>query len=280
MSRWGVGFALACATLLVLAPVSVAAAAVVAPSDLGSVLAAPADPSYKAVPKGLAGIGSVDAMSFATSTSSVVAGLYVLARDHFTRGYRKGWAQQSTGTIVVETVYEFESSSGAQDFFSGMKASDQGSAGLFDTPGLDPAYGVASADSSGFRASSVAFVKGNLVYIVDIGNSKSDPGTALVLDQAKTAYDFAPASTIDPNGVLDSATTRIVFPVITLALVVVVGIPLLLVFGILWLMRARASRRRARLADRPALWDGSRWRSPDGSHWFDGVAWRPMPPAG
>jgi hypothetical protein len=279
VTRWGIRFVVAVATLLLLAPVTVAAAVVASPSDLGTVLAAPADPSYKAVPNTVQGFGSIDAMSFASSSGNVSSVLLTLVKERFTRAYRKAWTQQSTGTIVQETVIEFESPSGSQDLFAKLKAADQGSGGQFDTPGFDQAYGVASTGSDGFRTSSIAFTKGNLVFIV-ITASKSYTGTGLVLDQAAKAYDFAPASTIDPNGVFDSTTTRIVFPVALLALVVLVGIPLLLVFSIRWLVRGRGSRRDARLADRPALWDGSRWRSPDGSYWFDGVAWRPMPPVG
>jgi len=259
--------------------VPAAAAEVAAPADLGTVLAAPADPSYQAVPKGVQGFGVVDAMSFASGSGNVSAVLLALVQEHFTRAYRKGWTQQSTGTIILESVVEFESSSGAQDLYAQLKWADQRSSGLFATPGLDLAYGVAITEKDGFRTNSIAFVKGNLVFIVITGN-KTDPSTALVLEQAAKAYDFAPPQTVDPNGFLDSATTRIVLPLVLLALVVVVGIPVLLMFVARFLLQVRARRRRARMPDRPALWDGFRWRSPDGSHWFDGVDWRPLPPAG
>jgi hypothetical protein len=268
---------MAVATSLLLAPVALAAA-VAAPADLGTVLAAPADPSYKAVPNGVQGFGAVDAMSFAGGSNNVGGVLLALVNEHFTRAYRKGWSQQSTGTLIIETVVEFESSSGSNDLYAQLKRADQGSRGLFDTPGFDQAYGVSITESDGFRTSSIAFVKGNLVYIVITGN-KTDPSTALVLEQAAKAYDFAPPQTVDPNGFLDSATTRIVVPLALLALVVVVGIPVLLVFVARLLFQARARRRRARIPDRPALWDGSRWRSPDGFFWFDGVDWKPVPPA-
>ena len=269
---------MALATALLFAPVPAIAAAVAAPADLGTVLAAPADSSYKAIPNGVQGFGAVDAMSFAASGSNVGNVLLTLVRERFTRAYRKGWTQQSSGSVVQETVIEFESPSGSEDLFSQLKAVNQGFGGQFDTPGFDQAYGVASTGSDGFSTSTVAFVKGNLVFIVITG-SKSDPSTALVLEQAAKAYDFAPASTVDPNGVLDSTTTRIVIPLVLLALVVVVGIPVLLVFVARGLFQVRARRRRARVPDRPALWDGARWRSPDGLYWFDGVDWRPLPPA-
>jgi hypothetical protein len=277
--RWGIGAAVAVVVSLLFAPVPAAAAAVAAPADLGTVLAVPADPSYKAVPNGVQGFGPVDAMSFASSSNNVGGVLLALVNERFTRAYRKGWTQQSTGTLIIETVVEFESSSGAKDLYGQLKQADQGSRGLFDTPGFDQAYGVAIIESDGFRTSSIAFVKGNLVYIVITGN-KIDPSTALVLEQAAKAYDFAPPQTVDPNGFLDSATTRIVIPLGLLALVVLVGIPVLLVFAARWLFMARARSRRDRMPDRPALWDGSRWRSPDGFYWFDGVDWRPVPPAG
>jgi len=287
--------------LVALLPVAAAAAATPAP-DLSGVLVNPPSSGFDAVPNGGTGnFGPQDATMIANSSTSAAAALQRLSKDHFTRGYEKGWVQQSTGLVLVEGAYEFKLDSGARDYFSASKTGDAANKdfkGFFDPGGLNPAYGAHFVSSDGFPSDAVVFVKGNLNLVVVMGN-RGGVDTAKVLAQAKAEYAFAPAHTLpQPNAAGGSSFTPSVSPV-ALGLFTGLVLAVALVVGLvaLFTRRRQPSSTPAAAAAPPLTlsgdgrywWDGAGWhdtetsappgaqRSPDGAYWYDGARWRPMP---
>lgn len=274
---------------------------VASPASLSDVLADPPSADYVPVPEGLRGsahFGSLDADTIASEGGNKAAILLEFSQQQFTRGYRKGWIQRGTQVVLVEQVEEFKRNAGAQDHLVVSKSADQTSrlfGGLFDTPGIAPAYGVRIISSSHFETDSVIFRKGNLLFGVGVGR-QGEASTDMALSQARRQYDAAPGETIDQgrsdnaNPVLSAFLPTLLLPAGAL------GVMLVALLVILPLtLRRRRPRPSDQLpvfsADRRYWWDGTAWRdttvsppptsprSPDGAYWFDGVAWRPVPAA-
>jgi hypothetical protein len=291
--------------VLVLAALLPVAPAVAAspPPDLGTVLVDPPSSGFDVVPNGGSGnFGPQDATVIAGNSSNAAAAKQRLAKDEFTRGYEKGWVQQSTGLVLVEGAYEFKRDSGARDYFNASKTGDAANKdfqGFFDAGGLNPAYGARFLSSDGFPSAAVVLVKGNLNLVVVMGN-RSGVDTGKVVAQAKAQYAFAPAHTLPQansaasSGLPNPSVSPValgLFTGLVLVVAVVIGLAALL------LRRRRPTPSPAGGAGPPMTlsgdgrywWDGGTWhdtetsappsaqRSPDGVYWYDGVKWRLVP---
>ena len=272
--------------------------AAASPPDLANVLIDPPSADFQAVPNGGSGkFGPQDADAIASNSTDGAAAKQRLTKDQFTRGYEKGWVQQSTGLVLVEGAYEFKLNSGARDYFSASKSGDSSNSdfkGFFDTPGLSPAYGAHFKSSDGFPSDAVVFVKGNLNLVVVMGN-RSGVDSSRVLVQAKAQFSSAPANTLPQPGASSSASgvNPLALGMFTGAVLVVA----VLASVVALFLRRRTPGQAAAAAVPPLTlsgdgrywWDGGGWhdtensvppgvqRSPDGAYWYDGSRWRLVP---
>ncbi len=274
--------------------------AAASPPDLAGVLIDPPSADFQAVPNGGSGnFGPQDADAIASNSSDGAAAKQRLTKDQFTRGYEKGWFQQSTGLVLVEGAYEFKLNGGARDYFGASKTGDSTNSdfkGFFDTPGLSPAYGAHFKSSDGFPSDAVVFVKGNLNLVVVMGN-RNGVDSSRVLAQAKAQYSFAPANTLPQPGASNSGSASALNPLV-LGIFTGAVLVVAVVAGMIAILVRRRSSAPAQAAAPPPLtlsgdgrhwWDGGSWhdtetsvppgvqRSPDGAYWYDGTRWRLVP---
>lgn len=279
------------------------------PTDLSAVLGPPpASGLWVPIPSGV-----VDGYHYGPLDENTVVGegpdragtLSELIGQQFTRGYRKGWRQRASNDVLLEEAEEFRHDGGAADHLARDKFADQTDStfqGLFDTPGLDHAYGAQFVDNDGFQTVSVVFTKGNLIIYV-IGGSYNLVNTDMVLNQARYVHLLAPAESTVPEDTLAGlprSSLNSIPHISTSSAIeilggsVLLGLVLVLVVGLAIRRQQRAARSEGMptlSGDRRYWWDGRAWqdgtitapptapRSTDGDHWFDGVQWRPVPPA-
>lgn len=213
----------------------------------------------------------------------------------FTRGYGLEWEQRGTMDILVERVFEFRDSAGANGWYSDLKRGSQTMKeylSSIDTPTIPHSFGAVLRFSDSSRQFRVEFAKGNLMFVVHMDSSADDLASAAVA-QAASMYETAPAQSQVPPGA-GQAVNDIVRNVEIAAGALIVVLALIVAIAVLVATRRR--RPVAALAggvtmspDGAYWWDGGQWRnaslevppmamrSPDGSFWWDGRAWRPIP---
>jgi hypothetical protein len=231
-------------------------------------------------------------------TASDLYGSSASRVNGFGDAYRRVWT--TPNQVLVDRVERFTSVvwSGVRYTESKNAAAKSSSHTSYKTiPGFTPyAYEtIDPADAQGFIADTIVFSKGDYVAVIALAAKESVPHD-VVMDQARRQLDLLPMATVEYQsigaGVLAGGGVLLV-----LLVVVVVGAIVL-------------ARRRSPATGGPILagsqygapagvamspegrhwWDGLAWqdaeltippgaqRSPDGSHWWDGVRWRPAPP--
>ena len=290
-----VGLAVAQAILLAATP---------SPTDLSSLLAPPPGTEWFDVGSQTTTlVGQFSSHDYAvflkaagTSPGSVETTLNLYG---FTRGYGLEWQQRGTDDLLVERVFEFRDSGGANNWFSDLKDGSQHASeytGPIATPTIPHSFGAILHSGSNYQYRT-EFAKGNLMFVVHMDSLTNDLSSAAVA-QAAAMYASAPSQSQVPPGAGKAVNDlvrniEVAAGVLVIALAIIVAVTLLL-----------ATRRRAPVAvpvstagivmspDGAYWWDGVRWRyassdppptaprSPDGAYWWDGRTWRPISPTG
>jgi len=209
----------------------------------------------------------------------------------FNGGYGKEWQQLGSHDLLVERVFQFDSSSGATSWYNDIKSGTESRA---SNQGAIPA---ASAIPDSFSAVlknadfpkqwRVDFLKSNLVFVVHTDSNTNDLAS-LAVSQAQKEYNNAPTSTVHLSTTPQTAAW--VKPV----MYGVAAALLILLVGVVAVALVVSRRRTPAVAGAPIQlspdgafwWDGVRWhdakteippnaqRSPDGVYWWDGRSWR------
>lgn len=211
----------------------------------------------------------------------------------FVQGYGRAWVDRAAGHYLLEVVIAFSGGAGATNWLPQERSLDEDNDYFtqeFQVSGIDVGFG-ARFDNPNPAAyfEVIGFVKGNDFFVVNLFSRKNDLGDT-ASKQARLQYDSAPAGTIPQSQWPENAsshanTTRSTLsvspPPTALIIAIAAGIVLLaaILIGILLMRRAR----RSRSAAGPVDTSGGLLLSPDGTHWWDGQAWRDaqrdVPPA-
>jgi hypothetical protein len=268
------------------------------PTDLSTLLGPPPSTDWVDVasaPNTL--VGSFSAHDYAvflnsvgTSPGSVETELNLYG---FTRGYGLEWEQRGTTDVLVERVFEFRDSAGANYWYSALKRGSEVApeyTKAIPTSTIPHSFGAVLHGSGSYQY-RVEFAKGNLMFVVHMDSDTHDLSEPAIA-QAASMYQSAPDHSQVPPGAGQAVNDlvrniEIAAGALIVALAIIVAVVLLL-----------ATRRR-RPAALPALgismspdgaywWDGVQWRdasretpahaqlSPDGAYWWDGRTWRPI----
>jgi len=305
-----------------------AAAAAPSPSpspSLDSILVAPSGAGYvqdyQAFPGVQGSFEAVDLLVF-MGPAKPSQTYRSMQEEGFIAGYGRAWFDRSANHLLVELVVAFTGGQGAMKWLPEARSINESypdASGDFSVSGIDASYGVKYVNtSSAYYSNAAGFVKGNDFFIVDLISGKNDLGDA-ASTQAKKQYDAAPAGTIPTSQWPENAPSATPsaanrpnpvgsLPVELLVIVGVAGVLLVAVavVGVLLVRRAgRPSVATASVAPAPTQaalqlsadgthwWDGQAWkdaslepppvevaqRSADGYYWWDGQRWREMPRA-
>lgn len=269
-------------------------------SDLSALLALPAGTNWidvAASPVNL--VGYFNAHDYAvflkavgTSPGSVETAMNLYG---FTRGYGLEWEQRGTTDLLIERVFEFRDSTGANAWYSDLK---RGSETMTEytkaiaTPTIPHSFGAVLHSADNNYQYRVEFAKGNLMFVVHMDSSTNDLSSVAVA-QAAAMYEAAPSQTVVPPGA-GQAVNEVIRNIEIAAGALIVALALIAAVAVL------LATRRGRSVAVPAggvtmspdgafWWDGLRWRdalfdppptaprSPDGAYWWDGRSWRPVP---
>ena len=276
--------------------------------DLSTTLAAPPSSDYvEATPSATILDGPFTAQQYADFVTAIGANSgdikTAFTADGFKRGFARSWVERRTQRILVERVFELSSGSGATSLYSQLKLGAQTASSYrsdIDTSSIPNSFGMrADTNSGGTTVHEFvgAFVKGNDVYIVDMGSFTEDL-TSEFQSQATAEYFLAPNETIPRSQWTSRLTVISTSPAFQAGSIIAGLIVLVLVLGVLLLvvgLMRRGSRARPALVgvsmspDGAYWWDGVQWRdasrdapamaprSPDGAYWWDGRMWRPLP---
>lgn len=269
-------------------------------TDLKTLLALPPGTDWVAVdPTSTNLVGEFNAHDYAaflkavgTSPGSTETAMNLYG---FTRGYGLEWEQRGTTDLLVERVFEFRDSAGANAWYSDLKRGSEAMKeylSSIDTSTIPHSFGAVLHSPDNSSQYRVEFAKGNLTFVVHMDSSANDLASAAVA-QAASMYETAPAQSQVPPGA-GQAVNDIVrnIEIAAGALIVVVA----LIVAVTVLLATRRRRPVAAIAggvtmspDGAYWWDGAQWRnasvevppmamrSPDGSFWWDGRAWRSIP---
>ncbi|HET7420217.1 MAG TPA: hypothetical protein VFL27_07535 [Candidatus Dormibacteraeota bacterium] len=268
MARW-----LGAVALLIGVLISGSTAALAA-TDLQSLLASPPSSDWVMSSAGsdiLAGPFTAQSYGAYVDQSTGTPGRTAsgLEADGFIAGYADAWIQTTTRDALAERVFEFRSSLGADDWFSGVRVdSERLQSRTGDIPGaaqIPDSMGVVLTYSTGVQW-RLDFRKGNLVFVVHADSfTAGEDLSNLAVRQARTEYDAAPA------GAVTGLSGGSVFPgwilpvgggIIATIFVATAGAILLI-----WSL----GRRRGGAPHGVHV-------SPDGRYWWDGTAWQPTRP--
>ena len=304
-----------------LAVSAMAAIALASPSpggqDLSSLLARPPSSDwFEEAPTATTIDGPFNAHQYAAYLQAVGANTAqqaaqnesILNQYGMTGGYGRTWETHSGAQdLLVERVFAFQDSSGADSWYADLKDdSETSSEFVSEIPteqAIPNSFGVVlKSKSSTDRQYRVEFKYQNLVFIVHADSLQNDL-TTLSLAQATLEWDAQARPSPSPSasaGHAGSGAASIHTPanLVTVALISAGALVLLAVAIGLVLLLARGGRRPAPTGygygpvqmspDRAYWWDGVQWRpadsstpptaqrSPDGTHWWDGTAWRPV----
>ncbi|HET7466724.1 MAG TPA: hypothetical protein VFL29_08650 [Candidatus Dormibacteraeota bacterium] len=299
-SRLFVACAIACALAVLPAPAA-------ADQDLKSLLVDPPTTDWVeagATPTVLVGPFTADSygayIQAAGGTAAQAADtVNALHRYGMTGGYSREWEQRGSGDVIVERVFAFRDTSGADFWYSGVKLDSQTSKDFVsDITGLDAipnSFGVVlKPKDSATRQFRVDFKTADYVFIIHTDSDTSDL-TNLAISQATKVYATANGQALPSpspagnSGGLGTASRAVTVAIIAtgslLLAAVIIGAGLLLM----------GRRKKPAVAtpfqmspDRAFWWDGAQWqsaetstppqaqRTPDGTSWWDGATWRPV----
>ncbi|HEX2645634.1 MAG TPA: hypothetical protein VHO95_00230 [Candidatus Dormibacteraeota bacterium] len=247
--------------------------------------------------------------------------LATLKDDGFVAGYGREWADRTARHYAFELVVAFKGGQGATKWMPDARSLDQDNLYFkteFQLSGISNSFGDHFADTNGpFYFDDVGFVKGNDYFYLQVGSGKNDLGdsaTAL----AKQMFDAAPSGTIPTSQWPENATSATPsaasrpnpvggLPVGLVVIVAVAGVLLLALAVVAIVVIRRGGRPSTTVATPLAVstapvpgivqmstdgthwWDGQAWkdvsleappmaqRSADGYYWWDGQKWREVP---
>jgi hypothetical protein len=247
--------------------------AAVAATDLKSLLAPPPSSDWIRPASGRWLLGPFTAQEYGVFADQISGtpgnAANNLLDDGFVNGYGDAWVETTTSDQLVERVFEFGTTSGASDWFSGVKVAGEalkarkadigGAAQIPNSFGVD----LVVPDGEQWR---VDFRKGNLVFVVHANApAAGEDLSALAVSQALDEYKGAPAGT-GATAFRSAGLPGWVMPVgggVIGAIFIATAGTILLI----WLTGRR----------RPAASAGAHL-SPDGRYWWDGTTWRPTGP--
>ena len=292
--------------LLALMPVSAAAASTPSPSPtLDQVLLAPPAGYAKLATGALRG-------KFTPADYTKAYGEQAVQAEHelkgagFVEGYGLTWTQKTTRRTLVEFVMAFTGGAGARQWLDYEQARTKTRTSYrraIPLPGVDPFYGAHFVSGSTIT-DAFAFVKGNDLIGVSMSSARDDK-LALATQQTMSQYYFAPVSTIPSDQWPENASHGItntsiptpnlsgVTPFLLAAAAVLGAIAIAVGILVRWKRwkKAPPSVALQMSPDGSHWWDGRAWResareappfaqrSGDGGFWWDGHTWRPMPQA-
>jgi hypothetical protein len=244
-------FALAC--VLALAQVTIAAAAG-ATSDL---VPGPPDASWQPFPEGTKDLTKVDLYG---SQANKVQG--------FVDAYEKTWTE-APSRALIDRLEHYSSIFWASFRLGQAEAADKKDKTFTSyrtLPGLgSAAYEVTSGpDSSGIYTDAIVFTIGDYVSALALAG-KTAPDQAVLMDQANRQLALIPAPVGEVSAINGGIVSTIVIAATAAGAISIIVCAVVLVVVL---------RRRRRVAARPQP-----QISPDGRYWWDGTAWRPIPPA-
>ena len=186
----------------------------------------------------------------------------------FRDGYAREWEQRGSQDVLIERVFEFGDDRGASFWYADLKGgaqtiSEYRSAVPISVPN---SFAAAYVYADGIKQWRAEFWKGNLVFVIHTDADTNDLST-LAVQQATAEYESAPASTVSTAkaGSQSVSSALLVVFAAAIALIVVIAVVIVIAYT-----QAQSRRRRAAYANVHV--------SPDGHWWWDGQAWRPMPP--
>lgn len=266
--RWGIRGILAGVGVLLLSALPSEA---IADFDLGTLLAPPPGSDWIDVgstPSTLSGSFTSHDYAAYLKSSGTNATLTegILNRYGFRAGFAGWWEQRTTQNQLIERVFVFGGSQGANDWYAILKrqaltsSEYHGEVGTADIPN---SFGVDLEGPTGIHSDRVEFVKGNMVFVVHADAETGNGLSVLAVQQAKKEYQNAPSTVAVAQRSGSPLNT-------TTALLVGGAIAAFGVAGALVLALILITRRRQMPAGAPI--------SPDGHYWWDGQAWRPRLP--
>lgn len=267
---------------ILLAPVTASAGPSPSPS-LGRVLADPLASGFVEVTPGQGPVeGPITAREIAGSGVNPNQDEASLVQDGFVGAFGRTWVDNVNKHELQELVIAFSGGAGAARWMGASKKTDSENQYFIHSvavAGVPSYYGVHLANPTQSEyVDIIGFVKGNDYFLVAAA-STSDDLDATTAVQAKGQYDFAPLNTIPPSQWPEHPIGTLArFSSLAVAYgpygLIAVGLVMLVILAILLVRR----RRRAGVA---AL--GEVQMSPDGTYWWDGLAWRDasqeVPPA-
>jgi hypothetical protein len=192
-----------------------------------------------------------------------------LSQDGFLGGYGRSFHSPNRDQWVDEDVKVFDSAAGATEFWNWSISGDV--PGVVDTSSIPNSFGDEYTTDSGFHGTEVFFTKGRLQFYVAMG-AYSGLMHDQALAQARAVHDFAPggdAPVPDQKSipVVAKSSNGNSLPLAVLA-AILITLGLTLVGGLI--AAIALTTRRPAPPTRTVL-------SPDGSYWWDGSSWQPVP---
>jgi hypothetical protein len=187
--------ALASFALAVLGLTVAPSAAFAGPPDLSAIVVSQSLPGFVVSPAGSATNGPINQSNLSDFGPSA-SGLEPSLANGTASGYIRAWVQQPpNGDGVLIIALWTSHPNGTNEVMAGVSAGSlQAGATTFDVPGIPGAHGY-SVQESGNQNYSVAFVKGDTAFIVQVVNGAGDLTSDDAITLATQQFDAAPGST-------------------------------------------------------------------------------------
>ncbi len=197
-----------------------------------------------------------------------------LGEDGFLGGYGRSFHSFNRDQWIDEDVKAFDTVAGATNFWSWVQSWDLPSGKLVAASSVPSSYGDDYTTSAGFHGTEVFFLKGRLMFYVDMGAY-----TGYMHDQAlahaRAVFDYAPTGNAplpaQRSGQLASTSSATGGSLgLAVVAVVLIALAVCLIGGLVAAIVLTRGRREP--PTRTVL-------SPDGNYWWDGSSWQPVPRA-